>query len=56
MPRKPLDEEMRHGKLIRCGEELPQACLSALSHKTMPPEARCQEDRGINATLNPTEF
>ena len=28
---------------------LPQALLSALSHQFMPPEARGQEDRGINA-------
>lgn len=56
MPRKPLDNERRHGKLFRYGEEVPQALLSALSHKTMPPEARCQEERGINATLHPTIF
>ena len=56
MPRKPLDNERRHGKLSCYGEEVPQALLSALSHKTMPTEARCQEDRGINATSDVTSF
>ncbi len=49
MPRKPLNNERRHDKLFRYGEERPQALLSALSHKIMPLEARCQVDRGINA-------
>ena len=49
MPRKPLGPERRHDKLVRYGEEVPQALLSALSHQFMPPEARGQEDRGINA-------
>ena len=56
MPRKSLDNERRHGKLFRYGEEVPQARLSALSHKSMPQEARCQEGRGINAAPNPTTF
>lgn len=49
MPRKPLDNERRRDKLLCYGEEVPEAVLSARSHKFMPTEARCQEDRGINA-------
>ena len=56
MPRKPLDNERRHDKLYCYGEEVPQVLLSALSHKIMPPEARCQEDRGINAEQIPQLF
>jgi hypothetical protein len=56
MPRKPLDNERRHDKLFCYGEEVPQVLLSALRHKIMPPEARCQEDRGINAEQIPQLF
>ena len=56
MPRKPLDNERRHDKLFCYGEEMPQGLLSALRHKIMPPEARCQEDRGINAEQIPQLF
>ena len=56
MPRKLLDNERRHGKLFCYGEEMPQVFIFALSHKIMPTEPRCQEDRGINAVSNPTTF
>ncbi|MCR6545275.1 hypothetical protein [Dehalobacterium formicoaceticum] len=48
MPRKPLDNEFRHVRLMRQASTM-LAWGMPLMPENMPVEARCQEDRGINA-------
>jgi len=55
LPRKPLDNEYRHVRLIRQVSTMlqsPSPCSAwgmPVMPRDMPVEAHCQEDRGINA-------
>ena len=59
MPRKPLDNEYRHVRLMRQASTMLQSLTLCsawgmpVMPADMPVEAHCQEDRGINAENRP---
>jgi len=48
MPRKPLYSEWGDGSLVLAGTSGPQGMNSPYVPRTIPPEAHCQANRGIN--------